>query len=177
MAITLTDRPDIHLFQPGQQMLDPYPIGIWKACRVQPGDASAGQFSWTVAPASAAEAAKYLWSWENASIMTSTTPVASYWVYFQLVTGERYWDSTPTSTTILFAQAGQLANVTTRTANGYDIMPLFKNGLIHQPGNGLTNSYLIETSNINGTTFTCAAWGFLWNSEARRLAGGPRRTT
>lgn len=173
MSIISTDVPDIIPFNPSAVLTDPFPYGLWRATRSITGDGTGGYILYTVSPISAAEAAKYLWSVESYSL-TKGTGLAAVNVVWACVTGERYVRTGGTET-LMFARqgyAGVTANRQAATANGPSSV---RDWPVHQPGNGLTNSYSMECENTNGVVHQFAIWGYVWNSEARRLAGGPRR--
>lgn len=172
MAISRTERPDLTYFVPNPELNSPLPLGLWKSSTVITGDGTGGKITVTVAPATAAAAALYLWSWESGTIMVSPNAVNKE-IVFVMVSGERYFDSTGAVTSVLFANQGFLRTDTSRIA-----AQLFDGKLlsfVHQPGNGLTNSYAIDVDNINGYAYSYGFWGYIWHPESRRLAGGPRR--
>lgn len=174
MALAHTDRPDIKLFQPGKALIDPYPIGIWFASRQTAGDATGGLFTWTVAPASAVEAAKYLWSVEDETVYVADSTAGNVYVTVTISTGERYINSSAGVESISFGYTWQVLQMPTIRNAGRYVSPIAWRP-IHQPGNGLTNAYMIVIPNMNAILTSFAMWGFVWNPEARRLAGGPRK--
>lgn len=174
MAISVTDRPDILLYQPGKDFENSYPIGIWKASRQQSGDGTGGSFLWTVAPASALEASRYLWSLEEASAYVASLLGASDYPTLTISTGERYIDSAGSVSSISYGYTWGMQGGLGRNTGKYTI-PFFQHCHIHQPGNGLTNAYQIILNNNNAILTSLAMWGYVWHPQARRVAGGPRR--
>lgn len=174
MSITVSDVLNMNAFVPNPTVISPYPVGIWKAQRTQVTDASAGVVRWTVTPPTdLARAYKFLWSLEEFSFITSVS-TADIGIYVEVNTGEVV--SRAGGTEVL-RFAAELASVTAYTPNRLSAAltspRLFS--FIHQPGGGNLNTYIMEAGNVNAQVYTMTFWGYYWNSEARRLASGPRR--
>lgn len=175
MAISITDVLNIHPFVPNPDYQSPYPVGIWKAARTQVTDASGGQLRWVVSPPSATEAAKYLWSLEGWSWITSVLGV-DRGIYVEVNTGEvvsraggtevmRFGITMPCPNSVRPAMlSGPYTNYNPS---------MFE--FIHQPGGGNANMYIMDIPNVNAEVYTMTFWGYFWNTQARRLASGPRR--
>lgn len=175
MAITVTDILNLHPFVPNPSLESPYPVGIWKAALTQVTDASGGNVRWVIGPQSAAQAAKYLWSLESWSWITSAMG-ADRGGYVEVNTGEvvsraaglEVMRFALVSACLNAYRPAMLNALYTYSGN----TPL---GFIHQPGGGNTNAYIFEVQNVNAEVYTFAFWGYFWNSAARRLASGPLR--
>lgn len=174
MAITVSDILNMHPFVPNPTVISPWPVGIWKAQRTQVTDASGGLVRWTVTPPTVlAQAYKFLWNFEDYSFLTSASS-ADIWLYIEVATGEVV-SRAGGAENLRFARSevvygsaatGRLLSCTTT----HEPMKF-----IHQPGGGNLNAYIMEANNVNAQVYTMTMWGYYWNSEARRLASGPRR--
>lgn len=175
MAITVADVINIHPFVPNPDVASPYPVGIWKAARTTVTDATGGVWRWTAAPASLAQAYKFLWSLEGASWITSVS-TADAGIYIEVYTGEVI-SRAGGSEVMRFATVQPHVNAYRAgfLAAPHGASPVYSLGFIHQPGGGNLNTYIMEVQNLNGQVYTGTFWGYFWNSEARRLASGPIR--
>lgn len=176
MTISITDVLNMNVYVPAAQDDNPFPVGIWKAARTQVTDASGGVVRWVVTPPSAKDASKYLWSLEQASWLTSVAHANDYGIYVEVSTGEVI-SRAGGSEIMRFAHLKYLSNggggrVGLLASSVLYATPL---NFIHQPGGGNFNEFIMESNNINAEVHTFAMWGYFWNSQARRLASGPRR--
>lgn len=173
MAIAVSDVINMHAYVPNPERNSPYPVGIWKAARTQVTDASGGVVRWTAAPPSLASAYKFLWSLEDWSAISSVTS-ADIGLFLEVFTGEVI--SRAGGTEVLrFARSSTLFTAYNPSFLGAGIWHFPTPNFIHQPGGGNLNTYIIEARNVNAMVLSFSMWGYFWNSEARRLASGPRR--
>lgn len=174
MAITVSDILNMHAFVPNPTVISPFPVGIWKAQRTVATDGSGGIVRWTVTPPTdIARAYKFLWSLESFSFLTSAS-AAVLNVFVDVLTGENVSRAGGVEN-LRFAAAYITANFAGRQDAPYSAYPPSALNFIHQPGGGNLNQYAMEINNVNAQVYTMTFWGYFWNSEARRLASGPRR--
>lgn len=173
MSVLTGINVEMLLYIPQPAYDSPFPVGEWRGVSDPSGDASGGSVGAIFSPASAVEAAKYLWALEGYAIRIDSTLVAAIAGLVQVVTAEPF--------------AGVLSNEI--LAEAYAFMPTAVFPFtalsqqshssirrIHQPRSGLTNSFgLYVDGNLNGIQYHFNAWGYVWHPQARRLAGGPRR--
>lgn len=176
MSLTGVYNIRIEPYIPQASLDSPWPIGEWRGCLNFAGDASGGYVGAVFAPVSAAEARKFLWSWEGCSVTLGTQLLAQIVCLLDLTTAEAL---EPLGLSVEFYRAiGYIPPnaVTVNTAMSMEKMPdsLRK---IHRPRAGLTNSFSIYIDgNLGaGVTHYFDSWGYIWHPQARTLAGGPRR--
>lgn len=172
MAISISDVLNVHAFVPNPTVINPYPVGIWKACRTQVTDGSGGLVRWVVSPQALVQAYKFLWSLEDWSFITSNLS-ADLGIVVEVYTGEVVSRAGGTEVLRFMSQTALVAAYTPNRLAGTYRSDMTR--FIHQPGGGNLNAYIIEVNNVNAQVYTMSMWGFVWNSEARRLASGPRR--
>lgn len=172
MSVALLLPTDIILYVPQPREDSPLPIGEWRAAGSLGGDASGGIASVTVAPPSAEQANRFLWSWEGASIRYDAALALFTAVLFYMVTAETIGGLSREA----YGVATQMVATGTIPRTATLPIPWDTMRRIHGPDGGLTNSYTIEVDlNTNLVNYYFALWGYVWHPQVRRLAGGPKR--
>lgn len=167
-------NPDVVLFQPGGTEEGPLPTGIWRGETLVTGDATGGSATLIIAPSSAAESAKFMWSLEGFRHISTTIaipPVAILqWNCAELIP----IPAGPTTALTLWLAYTPLLQV----GSGQVVNPPINMDLVRyitQPSGSLTFSVSLLTDNANAVSYIFVAWGYIWGKNARRFAGGPRR--
>ena len=171
MSRLFTKQVEIILYMPTKEYDNPYPVGHWRAAESMNGDGTGGDFSMIAAPISAQMAKNFLWSCEGGSVRIDSAVLAVLYGGITVVTGEK----TASGNYQQHHQGFQMSIVATAPSRSiitsYDPVRY-----IHQPADGFTNSFSITVdANLNAVNYYTSLWGYVWNTQARRNAGGPRR--